>query len=57
MWNNTLYGITTWSVVFALDAKTGKELWRWDPEINQTDVRRVICCGNVNTVSAPPSAV
>ena len=31
MWNNTLYGITTWSVVFALDARTGKELWRWDP--------------------------
>jgi quinohemoprotein ethanol dehydrogenase len=24
MWNNTLYGITTWSVVFALDARTGK---------------------------------
>ena len=35
MWNNTLYGITTWSVVYALDARTGKELWRWDPEVNQ----------------------
>src|SRR5215510_11801686 len=30
MWNNTLYGITSWSVVFALDTRTGKELWRWD---------------------------
>ena len=39
MWNNTLYGITTWSVVYALDARTGKELWRWDPEVNQTAVR------------------
>ncbi len=48
MWNNTLYGITSWSVVFALDARTGKELWRWDPEINQTDVRPRICCGIVN---------
>jgi quinohemoprotein ethanol dehydrogenase len=48
MWNGTLYGITTWSVVFAVDARTGKELWRWDPEINQTTVRPVICCGNVN---------
>ena len=38
MWNNTLYGITTWSVVFALDARTGKELWRWDPE-DQPDHR------------------
>jgi len=47
MWNNTLYGITTWSVVFALDAKTGKELWRWDPEVNPS-TRSVICCGNVN---------
>ncbi|HEX5108249.1 MAG TPA: PQQ-dependent dehydrogenase, methanol/ethanol family [Vicinamibacterales bacterium] len=48
MWNNTLYGITTWSVVFALDARTGRELWRWDPDVNQTTVRPVICCGNVN---------
>jgi quinohemoprotein ethanol dehydrogenase len=36
VWNNTIYGITTWSVVFALDARTGKQLWRWDPEVNQT---------------------
>ena len=48
VWNNTLYGITTWSVVYALDAVTGKELWRWDPEVNQTDVRPRICCGIVN---------
>jgi quinohemoprotein ethanol dehydrogenase len=47
-WNNTLYGITTWSVVFALDARTGKEIWRWDPEVNQTTVRAAICCGTVN---------
>jgi quinohemoprotein ethanol dehydrogenase len=48
MWNNTLYGITTWSVVFALDARTGKEIWRWDPAIDQPVVRPAICCGNVN---------
>jgi quinohemoprotein ethanol dehydrogenase len=48
VWNDTLYGMTSWSVVFALDARTGKELWRWDPEINQQAVRPVICCGNVN---------
>jgi len=48
MWNNTLYGVTTWSVVYALDARTGKELWRWDPEVNQTTVRPKICCGIVN---------
>lgn len=48
VWNDTLYGITTWSVVFALNARTGQELWRWDPEINQTAVRPKICCGIVN---------
>src|ERR671931_332497 len=29
-WNGALYGITNWSVVFAVDARTGKERWRWD---------------------------
>ena len=47
MWNNTLYGITTWSVVFALDARTGKELWRWDRR-STSAVRPAICCGIVN---------
>jgi quinohemoprotein ethanol dehydrogenase len=48
VWNNTIYGITTWSVVFAVDARTGKQLWRWDPEVNQTGMRRRMCCGAVN---------
>ena len=48
VWNNTLYGITTWSVVFALDARTGRELWRWDPRIDQPVTRPAICCGTVN---------
>src|ERR1043166_1139657 len=47
-WNGTLYGITNWSVVFAVDARTGKERWRWDPEVNQTAVRPKVCCGVVN---------
>jgi quinohemoprotein ethanol dehydrogenase len=34
--------------VFALDARTGKERWRWDPEVNQSAVRSKICCGVVN---------
>jgi quinohemoprotein ethanol dehydrogenase len=46
--NGVLYGITNWSVVFALDARTGKEKWRWDPEVNQTAVFPKICCGVVN---------
>jgi quinohemoprotein ethanol dehydrogenase len=47
-WNGALYSITNWSVVFAVDARTGKERWRWDPEVNQTAVRPKICCGVVN---------
>ena len=47
-WNGALYGITNWSVVFAVDAHTGKEKWRWDPEVNQTAVRPKICCGVVH---------
>jgi quinohemoprotein ethanol dehydrogenase len=46
--NGTLYSMTTWSVVFALDVRTGKERWRWDPEVNQAAVRPKICCGIVN---------
>ena len=36
--NGVLYGITNWSVVFAVDARTGKQRWRWDPEVNQAAV-------------------
>jgi quinohemoprotein ethanol dehydrogenase len=46
--NGTIYGITNWSIVFAVDAFTGKERWRWDPEVNQATVRSKICCGVVN---------
>ena len=48
VWNNTIYAITNWSVVVAVDARTGKERWRWDPEVNQTATRPKICCGVVN---------
>jgi quinohemoprotein ethanol dehydrogenase len=48
VWNGTIYGITNWSVVFALDARTGMERWRWDPEVNQPAVRAKICCGVVH---------
>src|SRR5215470_2115483 len=47
-WNGSMYAITNWSVVYAIDARTGKERWRWDPEVNQTAVRPKICCGVVN---------
>jgi len=48
MSNGTLYGITNWSIVYAVDARTGKEKWRWDPEVNHTAVQPKVCCGIVN---------
>jgi quinohemoprotein ethanol dehydrogenase len=48
VWNGSLYSITNWSVVFALDVRTGKERWRWDPEVNRIAVQPKICCGVVN---------
>ena len=35
-------------MVYAVDARTGKEKWRWDPEVNQTAVRPKLCCGVVS---------
>ena len=57
--DGTLYGTSPWSVVFAVDVRTGKLKWRWDPQIpHQTfkvDERGVrhrlgpsLCCGPVN---------
>ena len=43
-----LYSITPWSIVYAVDARTGKELWRSDPEVNQEVWMSRICCGVVN---------
>jgi PQQ-dependent dehydrogenase (methanol/ethanol family) len=48
MANGVLYSITPWSVVYAVDARTGKELWRSDPEVNQATIGSRICCGRVN---------
>ena len=46
--DGVIYSITNWSKVFAVDARTGKEKWRFDPEVNQATVRPKICCGIVN---------
>jgi len=36
-----------WGVVYALDAKTGSEIWRYDPDVDASYARRV-CCDVVN---------
>ena len=49
--DGVLYGTGIWSIVFALDARTGEEIWRWDPAIVQggrVNGGASICCGPVN---------
>src|SRR5215472_9323340 len=48
VWNNTIYGVTNWSIVFAVDARTGNEKWRWDPLVNRKPTSDKMCCGVVN---------
>ena len=43
-----MYSVTNWSITFAVDARTGKEKWRWDPEVNRIAVQPKVCCGVVN---------
>lgn len=42
-----MYTTGTWSVVYALDARTGKELWKFDPEVPRA-WGRYACCDAVN---------
>ncbi len=42
-----MYVTGPWSTVFALDARTGTERWRWDPQLPRTGGPR-LCCGPVN---------
>jgi quinohemoprotein ethanol dehydrogenase len=46
--DGVLYNIAPWSVVYAVDGRTGKEIWRSDPEVNQEIWQSRICCGVVN---------
>ena len=48
VFERNIYAITNWSIVFAVDARTGKERWRWDPKSIRTAVFPKICCGVVN---------
>lgn len=41
------YATASWSIVFALDAKTGREIWRHDPKVPGWKARHA-CCGVVN---------
>jgi quinohemoprotein ethanol dehydrogenase len=50
--NGVLYAITNWSIAFAVDARTGQELWRFDPAVDRAFAaagsNRGVCCGVIN---------
>lgn len=46
--NGIIYTVTNWSIVAAVDAKTGKEIWRYDPQADRTMTqpgKSRLCCG------------
>jgi quinohemoprotein ethanol dehydrogenase len=45
--DGVFYATASWSVVFALDAKSGHEIWRFDPDVPRWKARHA-CCGVVN---------
>jgi quinohemoprotein ethanol dehydrogenase len=45
--DGTMYVTAGWSVVHALDAKSGAHLWTYDPEVSRETSYRY-CCGFVN---------
>ena len=47
--DGVLYATGPMSTVFALDARTGRELWHWDPAIpDEEQGGPSVCCGDVN---------
>lgn len=45
--DGTIYVSTAWSKVYAFDARTGRQLWEYDPKTPGQWIRNV-CCGIVN---------
>ena len=45
--DNTMFFTSTFSIVHAVDAKTGKEIWQYDPMVPKDFIRRA-CCGPIN---------
>src|SRR6476469_8664288 len=46
--DGVIYTTGSWSVVFALDAKTGAVKWTYDPAVDRKRVAFFVCCDVVN---------
>lgn len=47
VYDGVIYTTSSWSVVYALDAATGRRLWTYDPQVDRSRARTV-CCDVVN---------
>jgi quinohemoprotein ethanol dehydrogenase len=45
--DGVIYTSTAWSIVYAFDAATGRQLWRYDPEVPRAALAST-CCDAVN---------
>ncbi len=45
--DGVMYTTGSWSVVFAIDARSGKQLWKWDPQVPRAYGSKA-CCDVVN---------
>jgi len=49
--DGVMYATSAWSIVYALDAKTGRLLWSYDPHVPK-DYAKYVCCDVVNRGAA-----
>ena len=49
--DGVMYATGSWSVTYAIDARTGRQLWKWDPEVHRK-YDNIACCDVVNRGAA-----
>ena len=47
-YDGVLYTTGSWSVVYAIDARTGEPRWTYDPQVPRARVAYFVCCDVVN---------
>ncbi|HEX8028733.1 MAG TPA: PQQ-dependent dehydrogenase, methanol/ethanol family, partial [Vicinamibacterales bacterium] len=49
--DGVMYATGSWSVTYAIDARTGKQMWKYDPEVHRK-YDNIACCDVVNRGAA-----
>ena len=49
--DGVIYTTGSWSVVYAIDGRTGEQIWRHDPQVDRAR-GRLACCDVVNRGAA-----